>query len=264
MNRPPPRPELPSDPAGLPPLPDAFETALASGLAALGLRLDHDARRAIDAHVRLLLAWNEAINLTAIADPAAVATRHVVDSLVALPLLAGGPSHATAGPLRLLDLGSGGGFPGLTLAAALPGSRVTLVDSVAKKARFLDAAVAAAGLADRVTVRAMRAEELGAREPAAWDVVTARAVAALADLVELALPMLRIGGQLVAWKGPDIEAELVAAAAAARALGGEAPATHAVTGLPALAGHRIVIVRKLAATPPGYPRDPARRKRLPW
>lgn len=262
------RPELPSDVAGLPPLPAAFEAALDTGLAALGVRLDMTARRAIDAHVRLLLAWNEAINLTAFADPATVATRHILDSLAAMPLLGEEPGAATAGAPnpgpRVADLGSGGGFPGLPIAAALPASRVTLIDSVAKKARFLEVAAAAMGLADRVTIRAFRVEDVAAREPAAWDVVTARAVTGLAELVELGLPLLRVGGRLLAWKGPDIEAELAVGERAARALGGASPVIHEVDRIPALAGHRIVVVRKIAATPPGYPRDPARRKRLPW
>lgn len=256
------RPELPTDPAALPPLPDAFGSALDAGLAAFGLRLDREARRVIDAHVRLLLAWNEAINLTSITDPAAIATRHVLDSLAALPLLAGAGQGSDG--LGIADIGSGGGFPGLTLAAALPGGRVTLIESVAKKARFLQVAAGSMGLASRVTVRAARAEEIAAREPAARDVVTARAVAGLAELVELALPLLRVGGRLLAWKGPDIDAELAAAGRAARALGGATPVVHDVLGVPALAGHRIVVVRKVAATPPGHPRDPARRKRLPW
>ncbi|HEX7950242.1 MAG TPA: 16S rRNA (guanine(527)-N(7))-methyltransferase RsmG [Candidatus Limnocylindrales bacterium] len=259
------RPELPTDAAGLPPLPDAFEAALLPGLASLGLRLDAVARQAIDAHVRLLLAWNEAINLTSITDPATVATRHVLDSLAALPLLTGEPAAPRAAlGLRLADIGSGGGFPGLTLAAALPGSRVTLIESIAKKARFLQVAAAAMGLADRATVRAARAEAVAARDPAAWDIVTARAVASLDDIVELAMPLLRVGGRLLAWKGPDIEAEVAAAGRAAGALGGSAPVVHEVVGVAPLAGHRMVVVRKLAATAPGYPRDPARRKRLPW
>lgn len=251
------RPELPIDSAGLPALPTGFGAALDAGLVALGLPLDAETRRAIDGHVRLLLAWNEAINLISSADPATIATRHVLDSLAAAPLLARDAA-------RIADLGSGGGFPGLPLAAALPGSRVTLIDSVGKKARFLEVAAGAMGLADRVAVRAARAEEVAAREPAAWDVVTVRAVASLPELVELALPLLRVGGRLLAWKGSDIEPELAAARRAAGALGGGPPAIHEIADLPALAGHRIVIVRKLTATPPGYPRDPARRKRLAW
>lgn len=277
------RPELPVDPVDLPPLPDSFGAALDPALVALGLRLDRDARQAIDTHVRLLLAWNDAINLTAITDPATIAIRHVLDSLAAVPLVGGepraaetpstrtppsrrpsAPTAAVASSLRLADIGSGAGFPGLALAVALPGSQVTLIESVAKKARFLEAATLAMALADRVAIRPSRAEEVAAIDPAAWDIVTVRAVAGLGELVELAMPLLRLGGRLLAWKGPDIEAELAAGGRAARALGGAPPVIHEVSGIPGLAGHRIVVVRKIATTPPGYPRDPARRKRLPW
>lgn len=236
---------------------------LGHALGVLGLTFDAGARTAIDGHVRLLLAWNRAINLTAITDPAAVARLHVADSLAAVPVLRDARHGA------LLDLGSGGGFPGIPLAIALPASRVTLLDSVAKKVAFLDAARRGLGLAGRVDAVTGRAEELatgaGSRQGhGPWDVVTARAVGSLADLVELAMPVLAAGGRLVAWKRGGIADELAAAAAAARALGAAAPA---VAGVPAglgLDGHVLVTVVKDRPTPPGYPRDPAARKRRPW
>jgi 16S rRNA (guanine527-N7)-methyltransferase len=258
---------LPRDVAGLPELPPAFRAALDDGLRALALTLTPEGRRAIDVHVRLLLAWNAAINLTSITDPEAVATRHVLDSLAAVPLLAPiGTPHGRAGMepqgLAILDLGSGGGFPGLPLAAAIPDSRVVLVDATAKKARFLEAAAAASGLADRVAVEARRAEELRGR--GSWDVVTARAVGSLADLVELALPLLRIGGRLLAWKRGDLAEESLAGGRAAAVLGGTDPVVHRIDAVPALAGHAIVLVTKARPTPDGYPRDPGRRARAPW
>jgi 16S rRNA (guanine527-N7)-methyltransferase len=272
---------LPRDVAGLPELPPAFRAALDDGLRALALTLTPEGRRAIDVHVRLLLAWNAAINLTSITDPEAVATRHVLDSLAAVPLLAPiGPPHCRARTpsgrartphgragtepqgLAILDLGSGGGFPGLPLAAAIPASRVVLVDATAKKARFLEAAAAASGLADRVAVEARRAEELRGR--GSWDVVTARAVGSLADLVELALPLLRIGGRLLAWKRGDLAEESLAGGRAAAVLGGTDPVVHRIDAVPALAGHAIVLVTKARPTPDGYPRDPGRRARAPW
>ncbi|HJW22212.1 MAG TPA: 16S rRNA (guanine(527)-N(7))-methyltransferase RsmG, partial [Candidatus Limnocylindrales bacterium] len=236
------------------------------GLLALGLSLPATARNAIAAHVRLLLAWNEAINLTAITDPEAIATRHVVDSLTAASLL--------VGARRVLDLGSGGGFPGLPLAAALPHAHLTLVDSVAKKARFLEAAAAATGLARRVTVVAARAETVAASRPPGepgWDVVTARGVASLAELLELALPLLRPGGRLIAWKRGELAAELEAAGRAAAALGASDPTVRpasppAASGraIPGLEGHVLVEIRRIGTTPPGYPRDAAARRRHPW
>jgi 16S rRNA (guanine527-N7)-methyltransferase len=219
--------------------------------------------------VRLLLAWNAAINLTAITDPAEVARRHVADSLTAFDVIRGGP-HAS-----LLDLGSGGGFPGLPLAAALPATRVLLVDSTAKKAAFLEAVRQALGLADHVTVAAGRAEALapggaattsgaGPAEGGHHDVVTARAVGPLDDLVELSLPLLAMGGRLVAWKRGDLAGELAAARRAVTALGGGVPVVHAVPEALGLAGHALVVVRKEGPTPAGFPRDPAARKRRPW
>ena len=237
---------------------DALGPALVS-LAAAGIGITPTARASIDGHVRLLLAWNEAINLTAITDPAAVARLHVADSLAALPLL----QHL---PLAtVLDLGSGGGFPGLPLAAVMPALRVTLVESVAKKAAFLETAVAALGLSARVDVVNARAEAL---LPGVWDVVLARAVGGLAELIELSLPLLAPGGSLLAWKRGDITAELAAGGRAAVALGGGRPTLEPhPTGLATAAGilgHVIVRVRKDAPTPAGYPRDRPARLRGPW
>jgi 16S rRNA (guanine527-N7)-methyltransferase len=252
------RAPLPTRVDELPPLPASYDLALDRGLAELGLELPGDAREALAGQARLLLAWNVAINLTSITDPAQVALRHVVDSLSAVRLLA-----ARGASVRICDIGSGAGYPGLALAAALPGASVVLVESVDKKARFLEAAVAAGGLESRVGVVAARAEAL-ARDVRrgsvpAFDAVTARAVGNLAELVELAFPLLRIGGALVAWKRGDIAAELATAERAAAALGG---ATIEVRDVAAagLQGHVLVVVEKRGITPETFPRDPSRRR----
>lgn len=252
------RAPLPTRVDDLPLLPPAYDRALEQGLAELGLSLDGSARDALATQVRLLLAWNTAINLTSITDPEQVALGHVVDSLSAIRLL------SVRGPdLRICDIGSGAGYPGLALVAALPAARVVLVESTAKKARFLEAVVAAAGLGERVTVEARRAEavagdvRIGSLEP--FDIVTARAVGGLAELVELALPLLRVGGALVAWKRGDIAAEVEVAGRAIEALGGGRREGHEIT-VAGLEGHRLVVVEKRRATPVGFPRDPARRR----
>lgn len=253
------REPLPTRVDSLPDLPSEYARELDRALAALSVDLDPAARAAIDGQVRLLLAWNAAINLTAITELAAVARLHVADSLAALVVLRAGP-HAT-----VLDLGSGGGFPGLPLAAALPATRVLLVESVAKKAAFLEAARRAVGLADRVSVATTRMESLRpAGQDAGWDIVTARAVGALDELVELSLPVLAIGGRLVAWKRGDLTEELGAGSRAAAALGGSAPQVHRVPEAAGLEGHLLVVVRKDRPTPVAYPRDRAARKRRPW
>jgi 16S rRNA (guanine527-N7)-methyltransferase len=216
-------------------------------------------RGAIDGHARLLTAWNRAMNLTAIRDPADVATGHVVDSLTALPVLRERRVE------RFIDLGSGGGYPGLPLAIALPAMHALLVDSVRKKVRFLDTVVEAVGLTGRVEPLAGRAETL-ATDPAQrerWPAVTARAVAALPELAELAFPLLEPGGVLVAWKRGDIDAELAAAGRAVAALGGGAVELRSVAA-PALPGHCLVVIRKAGSTPDRFPRAPAQRRRTPW
>jgi 16S rRNA (guanine527-N7)-methyltransferase len=216
------------------------------------------ARDAIGGHLRLLLAWTDAINLTAIRDPVEAATLHVLDALAAVPLV-----RAT-GVDRLLDLGSGGGYPGLPLAVAVP-AEALLVESIGKKARFLETVVEALALAGRVAVAPARVEAL-ARDRAQrerWPLVTARAVAALPDLVELAFPLLRPGGRLLAWKREPLDDELAAARRAAGAMGG-GRATIERVRLDGLEGHVLVVIEKLSATPATFPREPAARARRPW
>ena len=185
-----------------------------------------------------------------------MAWRHVVDSLTAL-----GPLRSRR-ITRFIDLGAGGGLPGIPLAATLPADRVLLVESVRKKAGFLDVAVAALGLTGRVAVEPRRAEALArdSRDRERWPAVTARAVAALPELAELAFPLLSPGGVLVAWKRGDIASELTDTAAVLDQLGGgriEVLDPH-VAGLP---GHLLVVVEKIGRTGNSWPRDPAIRRR---
>jgi len=254
-----PREPLPTRVEDTPALAAAYHAALEAGLDALSLTLTPTARAAIDGHARLLMAWTTAINLTAIRDPAAVALGHVIDSLTALAIL------RERGADRMIDLGSGGGYPGLPLAAALPMTRALLIEPIAKKAAFLSVVATATGLADTVEVAPVRAEALAAdrRHRGRWPVVTARAVAGLAELVELTFPLLTPGGCLVAWKRGDLGPELVAAERAMAALGGGQIDVRPVP-VAGLADHRLVVATTRAAAPPEYPRDPATRKRRPW
>ncbi len=242
-----------------PALPATFGDALDAGLDALSLALTPTARASIDGHARLLLAWTPAINLTAIRDPAAVALAHVVDSLSAVPIL------RERGIDRFIDLGSGGGYPGFPVAAALPAARALLIEPITKKARFLAAVATATGLDETVEAAPVRAEALARdeRHRGRWPGVTARAVASLADLVELAVPLLAPGGTLVAWKRGEIEAELAIAKLALDALGGGSLEVEPVV-VPGLVDHRLVIVTAGGRVPSIYPRDPATRARRPW
>jgi 16S rRNA (guanine527-N7)-methyltransferase len=211
----------------------------------------------MDGHARLLLAWNAAINLTAIRDTEGIAREHVLDSLTAVPLL------RRHGVDELVDLGSGAGFPGLPLAAALPARRALLVESIAKKARFIETVARALELPG-VEVAAARAESLAVdpRHRARWQAVVARAVAELSELAEIALPLLRPGGLLVAWKRRPFDAELTRAERALGQLRGRVTAVEGVT-VAGLEDHVLVVVEKIAETPRDFPRDPAVRRRRP-
>ena len=212
---------------------------------------------AAERYVALLLDANRRLNLTRVVEPEPVARLHLLDALSALPLLDAVPRSD-----RCLDLGSGGGVPGLVLALARPDQRWVLVDSVRKKADVLRGFVAALGIAN-VDVVAERAEILG-RDPAhreRHDVVTARACAALPVLAEYALPLLARGGTLVAWKGPIADDELDAGRVAAAACGGRVPSVHP-SGFAVLGDHRFVVIEKDRPTPERFPRragEPGRR-----
>jgi 16S rRNA (guanine527-N7)-methyltransferase len=271
------RDPLPTCVKDLAPLPDAYVSTVRAGLdaalrdgnpSAVAVRrqpsevpapgLTEAQLEAIGDHGRLLVAWNEVMNLSGIRLPELIAREHVLDSLTAVPLL------RRAGIDEFVDLGSGGGYPGLPLALALPARRALLVESVAKKARFLTVAVDAAGIGDCVAVLAARAEAVAAdpRHRGRWQAVVARAVAELSELSELSLPLMRIGGLLVAWKRRPLDDELGRSEPALRQLGGCIAAVEPVA-VPGLEDHVLVVVEKIDETPPGFPRDPAARRRHP-
>ena len=238
----------------------AARAALEQLLAPNRWRLPEGFVDAAEHYVALLLEANARLNLTRVVEPEDVARRHLLDALAALPLLSA--AGARGGDARAVDLGSGGGVPGLILAIACPDVRWTLVDSVRKKADALRSFVSALGL-ENVEVSHERAETLGRgdlREAA--DVVTARACAALPVLAEYALPLLRLGGRLLAWKGPIGADELAAGGIASRLMGGGAPAVEP-TGIAALGEHRFVLVAKVRPTPSAYPRRPGEAARRP-
>jgi 16S rRNA (guanine527-N7)-methyltransferase len=280
-----PRHELPRDAARLPALDLLFWDIVDEGLDHLGETLGSGASSAIDAQARLLMAWNEHINLTSLRAPEQVARGHVLDSLAALPLLrglvagrAGRAGRAEQPRPRLLDLGSGAGYPGLPIAVALPAGSCALVESVRKKAAFLEVVAESATAAMRgadvppvqISVLAGRAEDL-ADEPEqrdAWDIVLARAVGSLAEMVELGLPLLAVGGHLVVWKSDTdgtLAAELAAAGRVLQATGGSRPRVERAdpTGSLGFPDHRLVAIRKHRPTPHRFPRTPAERRRAP-
>jgi 16S rRNA (guanine527-N7)-methyltransferase len=183
---------------------------------------------------------------TTVRDVAEAVDRHVADSLVAVDLPA--VRHASA----IADLGSGAGWPGLALAAALPDARVSLVESAVRHCRYLQRAVETGRLANAAVVHA-RAEEW-AEGFGAHDVVTARALAALPVLCEYAAPLLADDGVLVAWKGAVPSDEAAAGAAAAALVGLEPVEVVAVDPYPAAERRTLHVFRKIAPTPERFPR----------
>lgn len=225
----------------------------------LGLHLDPATLALCERYSDLVIKRNTTMNLTAITAPADIATKHFLDSWTAVAV------RTWTGRERIIDVGSGAGFPGLALRLALPNTRLTLVESMGKKARFLEEVTGALGL-DGVEVRNERAEALAQARRERYDVGTARAVGTLGAIAEYLLPFLRIGGDAIAWKG-RIDAEIPGAKKACAAIGGEivriTPTSELGLGT-VLPGRSLVLMRKVRATSPRYPRTAAEAKRRPW
>lgn len=225
--------------------------ALLEGARRLGIALSAEQRRQFTAHLDGLREWNRRVNLTSAAALADAERVHFVDSLTLAPLIQCLRPDAE----RLLDVGSGAGFPGLPLKIALTRMRVTLIEATGKKAAFLRWAVEALGL-EGVDVLNGRAEE-AAREPALrgkFDVVTARALGPLPVVLELTQPFARPGALVALPRAGDVASEAAAAAPIAALLGGRMlkPAPVDMPGLRADAA--IVLVEQVSPSPERYPR----------
>jgi len=179
-------------------LPVEHRDTLGEGLRSLGVALPAGVHARIDAYLALLAKWNRTYNLTAIREPVRMVTHHVLDSLAVLPALDRLAPRATA--TRLLDVGSGGGLPGIPLALARPAWQITLSESNQKKAAFLTQATIELGLAN-VEVELGRVEDMRAAAP--FDIVISRAFADLATFAATSARHLATGGVLVAMKGTD-------------------------------------------------------------
>ena len=233
--------------------------ALARDAEHIGVHLDAATLALCERYAGLLIERNTTMNLTAITTPADIAMKHFLDSFTAVAV------RTWTGRERIIDVGSGAGFPGLALRLALPKTQVTLVESMGKKARFLEEVTSALAL-DDVEVRNERAEALAQARRGRYDVGTARAVGTLGVIVEYLLPFLRVGGDAIAWKG-RLDAELAGAKKACASIGGEivkiTPTSELGLGA-VLPGRSLVVIRKLRETPSRYPRSPAEAKRRPW
>ena len=220
------------------------------------VKLDQTALDRFDCYAAALVEWNQKVNLTAITDPRGIVVKHFADSLSLLGYLQIEPGA------KLIDVGTGAGFPGLALLIARPDLDLTLLDGTAKKLRVLDNIIERLGL--QAALCHARAEEAGhapmLREQ--FDVVTARAVADLRILAEYCLPFAKSGGVWAAMKGARAQEELNAAKSAIRLLGGKTERSERF--LLEEAGERtIVFVRKCSPVSEKYPRPSAKIAKLP-
>lgn len=221
-----------------------------------GLELSPRMLEQFEEYARLLVEWNEKMNLTAITKPEEIAAKHFLDSLMILkyqPMKAGD---------TLADVGTGAGFPGIPLLIACPGLKLTLIDSLNKRLVFLSHVLDVLGL-EAELVHA-RGEEAGRRKEyrQKFDFATARAVSHLRELSEYTLPFLKVGGTLLSMKGPQMEQELEEAKKAIGLLGGEIQAVEAYQ-VPGAGERSLVFIKKISQTTPIYPRPSAKIAKFP-
>ncbi len=216
----------------------------------LGLQLSREQIAAFKLFEEELLEWNNRFNLTAIRDKEGIETKHFLDSLTCLMAL-----DLNAAPRSLIDVGTGAGFPGIPLKLMLPNMRLTLVESIQKKAGFCTHVVEKLGLR-QVQILPERAEDVG-QDPAhreSYDLATARAVAAMPTLVEYLLPLVRIGGLVIMQKGESAQLEALKSEKVIQRLGGKIRVILPVV-LPGVADERyLVVLEKIARTSAEFPR----------
>ena len=226
---------------------------LSRGLAELGL----DERRAetLERFSSLLLEKNKGMNLTAITEPDAVAQLHLLDSAALTKFV-------DLSGKRVIDVGTGAGFPGMPLRILKDDFDLTLLDSLGKRVNWLQEVCDELQL-KRVQCVHARAEEFAMQHREQFDVVTSRAVAQLSVLSELCLPLVKVGGVFAAMKSVDTEDEIAAAKRAIRTLGGRIVKVENYTIPTSDIVHRLVLIEKLSPTPSAYPRAFAKIKKSP-
>jgi len=200
-----------------------------------------------DIYTKTLLEWNEKMNLTAITDPEQIKIKHYMDSLNCVPYIPQGASVA--------DVGTGAGFPGVPVKIERDDISLTLMDSLNKRINFLRE------LTEKLGIEAecihIRAEEAGKSEKfrEKFDVTLSRAVAALPLLAEYCLPLVKVGGSMLAMKGPGVYDEIKSALPLIEKLGGAKPEVYEYELFGTDLKHNIVIIKKVKATPENFPRN---------
>ena len=223
----------------------------------LGVELTPDRADMLIKYYEILTETNKTMNLTRITEPREVVLKHFADSLT--PILTG---HING---RVIDVGTGAGFPGLVLKCALPDIELTLLDSLNKRVSFLRAAAEHMGIRDGISFIHARAEDAASdalyRER--YDTVVSRAVANMRTLSEWCLPFVKPGGYLLALKGPLADSELTDAGAAIKILGGEVGDVFSCAIPFTDLNHKIIVIKKLRHTPTQFPRKGCKPTAVP-
>lgn len=231
---------------------------LIEGGKALGIKLDGDKENKFKLYKELLLEWNKKINITSIVDHEEIDIKHFIDSIT--PLMTG----LIKDNIKMIDIGSGGGFPGLPLKIINENMEVLLLDSLRKRIKFLEHVINNLELRGIIPIHG-RAEELSRnkRYREKYDIAISRAVASLNTLCEYCLPFVKIGGSFISMKGPDVEEELKEAKIAIQILGGQIEDVK-LTELPLSdISHSLIIIKKIRETPTKYPRAGGKPKNKP-
>lgn len=230
-----------------------MEQLLHEGLTTLGLPTE--GIPSLLRYADMLVEKNKVMNLTAITEPADIATLHFLDCAALLPL-------AEWAGKRVADVGTGAGFPGMPLRILEPSIQLTLLDSLNKRIDFLKEVCGELGLTDVDCVHG-RAEEFSAAHRESYDIVTSRAVANLQMLCELCLPLVKEGGYFLSMKAVDSDAELKAAYTAIKTLGGQVEQVKDYVIPGTEVAHRLIFIKKVGPTPKKYPRAFAKIKKNP-
>lgn len=237
---------------------------LINGARHLGLTLSEKQIKSFQTLYETLVEWNQRFNLTAVTEYEQVQIRHFLDSLSCLLAFRHRPAAPTGTVLSCIDVGSGAGFPGIPLKIYCPNLKVVLLEATGKKVDFLTHVVNGLGLKNMTPLKG-RAEEvaLDAAHREQYDMVFARAVAELPILVEYTLPFCRIGGCVVAQKGSSAQEEIQTAGYAISLLGGQLRKVVPVELLGLAEERNLVLIDKIASTPPQYPRRPGMPAKRP-
>ena len=229
---------------------------LAEKLKEIGFESEKSQLINFDQYASLLVEWNEKMNLTAIVEPDEIVIKHFIDSLLLLKACSISKGE------KLIDVGTGAGFPSIPVAIMRKDIQLTLMDSLNKRITFLETVTDTLGIS-AVCIHA-RAEEVGGKEEyrEKYDVACARAVAHLRELSEYCLPFVKVGGSFISLKGYDIEQELDEASFAVKTLGGKVESVQKYT-LPNGDKRAIVVIRKVSSTPQKYPRPSGKIKKNP-